>query len=188
MLTLKQFQLKTKKTKIGSDSGYWVFPLLSHLIPSLTVKDYFSWQAALSAIWACAIFFVLTAFLHVLKTASCRQNSLGLLQGCAERGLYGSDVKNRHLFIRTLLFVHMLRWHSPPLWIMYHSEKKRNSFSLGTPLLGGTGKLFQLYSWAALEELQNIKSLGWALLRAQTTELWAEAESCCTSPQHEEPF
>lgn len=183
MLTLKQFQLKTKKTKIGSDSGYWVFPLLSHLIPSLTVKDYFSWQVVLSAIWACAIFFVLTAFLHVLKTASCRQDSLGLLQGCAERGLYGSDVKNRHLFIRTLLFVCMLRWHSPPLWIMYHSEKKRSS-----SLLGGTGKLFQLYSWAALEKLQNIKSLGWALLRAQTKEPRPEAESCCTSPWHEEPF
>lgn len=136
-------------TKTGSDSGYWVFHLLSRLIPSLTVKGYFSWQAVLSAIWARAIFFILTAVPHVLKLPCTGSIYYGFASRTGrERIIWQWYKKNRHLSICTLPFVHMLRWDSPPFQIMYH-------FSL----LGGLEKLFQLHSWVAMEELQNIKAL-----------------------------
>lgn len=141
MLTLKQLQLKTGKTKPRSHSGYWVFPLLSHLIPGLTAKSYLPWQT----FWACAILFILTALLHILKTTLCRQDVLWICLRDVQRGDYGSGTETKPFLICALLFAHMLRWHSTPFWETYHSEKKRNC-----SLLCELGELFHLYSWLLL--------------------------------------
>lgn len=160
-------------TKTGSDSGYWVFPLLSRLIPSIMVKGYFSWQAVLSAIWACAIFFILTAVPHVLKLPCTGRIYYGFASRMCREGIIQQWYKKQTLvYLHTALCTHAKVRH--PFQIMYH-------FSL----LGKSGKLFQLHSWVAIGELQNIKALLISQSRDSDKGL---TRGCHTIPLHGELF